>query len=109
MVHSPAVRLTAVLLVLGVAVATVPAFPTPSVMEVRAGWKTRAHRSASVVSTASADPKETNSYEEGYYEEKEVCLQEITRRDCSTQQYSECAAGGTGSGTCGSAPNAQWT
>lgn len=63
-------------------------------MEARAGWKTRAHRSASIASTASADPKEqsyaANSYEEGYYEEKEICLQEVSRRDCSVQAVQQC-------------------
>jgi hypothetical protein len=52
-------------------------------MEIRAGWKSRARQSASIASArAAADPKEqsypSNSYEgEGYYEEKEVCLQEV--------------------------------
>lgn len=109
MVHSPAVRVTAVMLVLGVAVATVSAFATPSVMEARAGWKARAPRSASMASTASADPKEQSyaaNSEEGYYEEKEICLQEIARRDCSAQRDDHCSAGG---GTGCSAPHAQWT
>jgi hypothetical protein len=97
------------MLVLGVAVATVSAFATPSVMEARAGWKARAPRSASMASTASADPKEQSyaaNSEEGYYEEKEICLQEIARRDCSAQRYDHCSAGG---GTGCSAPHAQWT
>ncbi len=85
----PAARLAAVLLVLGVATAYASAQHTPSVMEIRAGWKARAQRSVSA-SIAAAEPSKEGYYkegyennQEGYYEEKEICLVEVTRRHCS--------------------------
>lgn len=91
----PAVRWAAALLLLGVAVATATSHPTPSVMEVRHGWKPRAHK-ASIAAAAST--AEQSYYEgEGYYEEKEVCLMENSVRDCGWQEFDLCGDDGCSS------------
>lgn len=79
-------RCSALLLLLGAALATVPDRPT--VMDVRAGW----HKGAADVSVASASQAgKQDSYGYGYgIEEKEICLQEVERRSCGTHVVDAC-------------------
>lgn len=83
-------RCAALLLLLGAALATVPGRPT--VMEVRNGWGARSGVSVASASQAGA----MDSYD--YVEEKEVCLQEVNRKDCHIHQVEggTCDTGTTG-------------
>jgi hypothetical protein len=82
-------RCAALLLLLGACLATVPGRPT--VMDILAGWSGKpdaAAKAGASVSTASqAGQHDSYGYENNYAgEQKEVCLQEVTRRNCEVDE-----------------------